>query len=127
MEKGLCLTADIGGTNTRVALFNNKLLLKSSCMTFSNNKYDSFETLIADYLRSTSVRSVKHAGIAVAGVVEANAAQMTNLAWSFSERSIASTTGAEYVGIVNDLQAQGYGLKSLDGSDLEPIMVGSQK
>ena len=97
MEKGLCLTADIGGTNTRVALFDNKLFLKSSCMTFSNNKYDSFETLIADYLRSTSVRSVKHAGIAVAGVVEANAAQMTNLAWSFSERSIASITGAEYV------------------------------
>ena len=127
MEKGLCLTADIGGTNTRVALFDNKLLLKSSCMTFSNNKYDSFETLIADYLRSTRVRSVKHAGIAVAGVVEANAAQMTNLAWSFSERSIASITGAEYVGIINDLQAQGYGLKSLDGSDLEPIMVGSQK
>jgi glucokinase len=63
----------------------------------------------------------------VAGVVEANAAQMTNLAWSFSERSIASLTGAEHVGIINDLQAQGYGLKSLDRSDLEPIMVGSQK
>ena len=96
-------------------------------MTFSNNKYGSFETLVANYLRSTSVRSVKHAGIAVAGVVEANAAQMTNLAWSFSERSIASLTGAEHVGIINDLQAQGYGLKSLDRSDLEPIMVGSQK
>ena len=123
MGKGLCLTADIGGTNTRVALFDNKLLLKSSCMTFSNNKYDSFETLLADYLRSTSVRSVKHAGIAVAGVVEANAAQMTNLAWNFSERSIASITRAEYVGIINDLQAQGYGLKSLDRSDLELSLI----
>jgi glucokinase len=52
---------------------------------------------------------------------------MTNLAWNFSERSIASITGAEHVGIINDLQAQGYGLKSLDKSDLEPIMVGNQK
>jgi glucokinase len=127
MEKELCLTADIGGTNTRVALFDNKSLLKSSCMTFSNNKYDSFETLIVDYLSSVNVRSVKHAGIAVAGTVETNVAQMTNIAWSFSERSIASVTKAEHVGIINDLQAQGYGLKSLDGSDLEPIIVGSQK
>ena len=51
---------------------------------------------------------------------------MTNLSWSLSERSIASITGAEQVGIINDLQAQGYGLPSLDKSDLEPITVGSQ-
>ena len=46
MKKQLCLTADIGGTNTRVALFDNEKLLESSCVTYSNNEYDSFETII---------------------------------------------------------------------------------
>ena len=41
MKKQLCLTADIGGTNTRVALFDNEKLLESSCVTYSNNEYDS--------------------------------------------------------------------------------------
>jgi glucokinase len=51
---------------------------------------------------------------------------MTNLSWNLTERSIASITGAEQVGIINDLQAQGYGLISLDKADLEPVTVGSQ-
>ena len=126
MKKQLCLTADIGGTNTRVALFDNEKLLENSCMTFSNNEYDSFETIIANYLDLVSESSVKYAGIAAAGPIEKKSAKMTNLAWSFTEKSIASITGAEQVGIINDLQAQGYGLTSLDKADLEPITVGSQ-
>ena len=126
MKKQLCLTADIGGTNTRVALFDNKKLLESSCMTFSNSEYGSFETIIDNYLGLVGESSVKFAGIAVAGPIEKNSAKMTNLAWILTERSIASVTGAEQVGIINDLQAQGYGLTSLDKADLEPITVGSQ-
>ncbi len=125
MKKQLCLTADIGGTNTRVALFDNDKLLGRSCMTFSNNEYDSFENVIENYLNLVGESSVKYAGIAAAGPIEEKSARMTNLAWTLTNRSIASITGAEQVGIINDLQAQGYGLESLDKADLEPIMVGS--
>ena len=126
MKKQLCLTADLGGTNTRVALFDNEKLLENSCVTYANNEYDSFETIIKNYLDLVSESSVKFAGIAAAGPIQEKSAKMTNLSWSLSERSIASITGAEQVGIINDLQAQGYGLPSLDKSDLEPITVGSQ-
>ena len=126
MKKQLCLTADIGGTNTRVALFDNAKLVKSSCITYSNNKYDSFETILENYLDLVSESSVKFAGIAAAGPIQEKTAKMTNLAWTLTERSIASITGAEQVGIINDLQAQGYGLTSLDKADLEPITLGSQ-
>ena len=61
MKKQLCLTADIGGTNTRVALFDNEKLLESSCVTYSNNEYDSFETIIKNYLDLVSESSVKFA------------------------------------------------------------------
>ena len=127
MKKQLCLTADIGGTNTRVALFDNEKLLESSCMTYSNNEYDSFETVIENYFDLVNESSVKFAGIAAAGPIQEKSAKMTNLSWSLTERSIASITGAEQVGIINDLQAQGYGLTSLDKADLEPIRVGSQR
>lgn len=127
MKKQLCLTADIGGTNTRVALFDNEKLLESSCMTYSNNEYDSFETVIENYFDLVNESSVKFAGIAAAGPIQEKSAKMTNLSWSLTERSIASITGAEQVGIINDLQAQGYGLTSLDKADLEPITVGSQR
>jgi len=126
MKKQLCLTADIGGTNTRVALFDNEKLLESSCMTYSNNEYDSFETIIENYLDLVSESSVKFAGIAAAGPIQGTSAKMTNLTWTLTEKSIASITGAEQVGIINDLQAQGYGLTSLDKADVEPITVGSR-
>ena len=127
MKNKLCLTADIGGTNTRVALFDNEKLLESSCVTFSNNKYDSIENIIENYLNLMCESSVRYAGIAAAGPIEEKSAKMTNLAWSFTQKSIASITGAEKVGIINDLQAQGYGLTSLNKNELEPITVGLQK
>ena len=108
MKKQLCLTADIGGTNTRVALFDNEKLLESSCVTYSNNEYESFETIIKNYLDLVSESSVKFAGIAAAGPIQEKSAKMTNLSWNLTERSIDSITGAEQVGIINDLQAQGY-------------------
>ncbi len=127
MKNKLCLTADIGGTNTRVALFDNEKLLESSCVTFSNKKYDSIENIIENYLDLMCESSVRYAGIAAAGPIEEKSAKMTNLAWSFTQKSIASITGAEKVGIINDLQAQGYGLTSLNKNELEPITVGLQK
>ena len=125
MTNQLCLAADIGGTNTRIALFDSEVLLEDTCMTYSNNKYDSFETILADYLDLVSISSVTHAGIAAAGPIEGKSAKMTNLSWSFSEGSIASITGAAHVGIINDLQAQGYGLTSLNSSQVESIRIGS--
>ena len=124
MKNQLCLAADIGGTNTRIALFDSEVLREDTCMTYSNNKYDSFETILTDYLDLVSISSVTHAGIAAAGPIDGTSAKMTNLSWSFSEGSIASITGAEHVGIINDLQAQGYGLASLDSSQLESVRIG---
>jgi len=124
MKNQLCLAADIGGTNTRIALFDSEVLLEDTCVTYSNNKYDSFESILAEYLDRVSISSVTHAGIAAAGPIEGTTAKMTNLSWSFSEGSIASITGAAHVGIINDLQAQGYGLKSLDSSQVESVRIG---
>ncbi len=125
MENQLCLSADIGGTNTRIALFDSEVLLEDTCMTYSNNNYDSFETILADYLNLVGISSIARAGIAAAGPIEGKSAKMTNLSWSFSEGSIASITGAAHVGIINDLQAQGYGLTSLDSSQVEAIRIGT--
>ena len=103
MKNQLCLAADIGGTNTRIALFDSEVLLEDTCMTYSNNKYDSFEAILTDYLDRVSISSVTHAGIAAAGPIDGTSAKMTNLSWSFSEGSIASITGAEHVGIILSL------------------------
>ena len=123
MKNQLCLAADIGGTNTRIALFDSEVLLEDTCVTYSNNKYDSFESILAEYLDRVSISSVTHAELPPQGPSKEDA-KMTNLSWSFSEGSIASITGAAHVGIINDLQAQGYGLKSLDSSQVESIRIG---
>ena len=58
MKNQLCLAADIGGTNTRIALFDSEVLLEDTCVTYSNNKYDSFESILAEYLDRFSISSV---------------------------------------------------------------------
>ena len=70
MKNQLCLAADIGGTNTRIALFDSEVLLEDTCVTYSNNKYDSFESILVEYLDRVSISSVTHAGIAAAGPID---------------------------------------------------------
>lgn len=106
----LWLVADIGGTNTRVALSDGRGVLPDTIERFKNAGFRTFPDLLATYLDARASAPISAACVAAAGPVHDNVAVMTNLDWVISPDDITGATGAGTVAVLNDLQAQGYAL-----------------
>lgn len=113
----LSLVADIGGTNTRVALAQGVTLQDGSVRKYRNAEFDSFPAVLTKYMQDTGCKSPQAACAAMAGPVKDGVGTLTNLAWIVDHTEISHVTGAAEVGVLNDMQAQGHALAHLgDGS-----------
>ncbi len=108
------LVADIGGTNTRVALTAGAQIIGASVRRFENDKFDNLESILAQYLDDSGAIRPDAACVAMAGPVRDGRAVMTNLGWSMDKAALTAVSGAPVVAILNDLQAQGHALGNLD-------------
>lgn len=120
------LLADIGGTNTRVALAEGNRLVPQSVARFPNHGRTSLEEILREYMITEGVTDLTGACVAVAGpvAVDGQSARMTNLDWTINAGSLAKVTKAEKISVLNDLQAQGHALGTLDRDNLRPVLAG---
>ncbi|OIQ76105.1 glucokinase [mine drainage metagenome] len=118
------LVADIGGTNTRVALAEGRMLLQASIRRYRNAEFPGLETVLRRYISEEGGVDCKGACVAAAGPVRDGVATMTNLDWTIDAPMLARATGAEKVAILNDLQAQGHALGAIAAENLRPIVEG---
>ena len=123
MHHDLTLVADIGGTHTRIALARAGALLPGSIARYRNDRFESLEQVLAADLAERSDRPDRLC-LALAGVVGAETARMTNLGWHVEARSLARLSGARQVTLLNDLQAQGHALPALPAAGLGEIRPG---
>ena len=114
------LVADVGGTNTRVALTMGKQVIETTVQRFENDKFPSLDAVLARYLQERQGVKPLAACVAIAGPVRDGRAVMTNLGWSMDKAGLAAVTGAKVVAILNDLQAQGHALGHIS---LEKIRI----
>lgn len=123
----LAILADIGGTNTRVALAEGSRVLMDSIRRFPNAEYQSrgqdIAHVLRDYLDQTGA-SVTGVCVAAAGPVQDGVAEMTNLAWVIDGAKLTGATGAKRVAILNDLQAQGQALGHIAPANLRRVIDG---
>jgi glucokinase len=126
----LSIVADLGGTNTRVALAEGGRVDEASLRRFSNREYNArgqdIADILADYLRDTGAK-VDGVCVAVAGPVQDGSAAMTNLAWTMDGPKLSAATGAGTVALLNDLQAQGHALGHIAPEKLRLLMDGPDK
>ena len=118
------LVADIGGTNTRVALAQGSELLTETIQKFPNADAPHLRDIFSSYIATRGDISISAACIAVAGPVHNGVAQMTNLDWLIQDHDISASLGIDKVGVINDLQAQGYALPYIDDADLSCLKQG---
>jgi glucokinase len=114
----MILAGDIGGTNTRLALFEKteQGFLPISEETFSSSAYQSLSKIVQAFL-GRKAHSVDCACFGVAGPVQGRTAKVTNLTWIADADSIGELIGHERVGLINDLEANAYGLNELNEND----------
>lgn len=124
MSEPITLLADIGGTNTRVALADGTRLRHGSIRRFANKGRGSLEEILADYIAAEGCGSLAGACVAAAGPVRDGRAEMTNLAWVIEAENVARVSNAARVYVLNDLQAQGHALGHLAENAVRPILPG---
>lgn len=122
----LALLADIGGTNTRVALADGTVLRPGTARKYRNAAYPALEPVLQDYLRDMDISAPDTACLAMAGPVRDGQGTLTNLDWALNIDLLAAATGAGTVALLNDLQAQGYAVGHLPATALTSVVPGCQ-
>lgn len=119
----MILAGDIGGTNTRLALFENGKMLGAEKI-FPSKKYSSLEAIIQEFLLG---RTVDAACFGVAGPVRNGKSNVTNLTWTIDICNITKTQRIPKVYLLNDLEANAYGLRQLGKEDLFLLHEGEMR
>ena len=113
------LVADIGGTNTSIALIEHKdggFTLKSR-QVYPTHKLESFSQALSQSLdtfaRDLPAVHISVACLSIAGPVKDGYSVPTNIAWTLDRREIEKEFGFETT-VINDFTALCYGISLLD-------------
>lgn len=120
----LSLVADIGGTNTRVALAQGPTVRVESVRRYRNAEFDGIGSVIAQYLGESEQNPTWITGVcvAMAGPVHDGVGTLTNLDWRIDKAVLAEVLSADRVAVLNDLQAQGHAIGNIASADLDVVL-----
>lgn len=120
----IAVVADIGGTNTRVALTRGTQVQQATIRRYRNADHAGLTDVLVDFLKQHDV-TPDAACVAMAGPVRDGIGTLTNLDWSVDRDVIRDATRARTVAVLNDLQAQGHALDLLGPDSLAPLLPGT--
>jgi glucokinase len=119
----MILAGDIGATKTNLALFNGNYGPPVRLETFRSGEHDGLESMIEAFL--TEPRdAVEAACFGVAGPVRDGTVDTTNLAWPVDGDELAALLGLEEVSLLNDLEANAWGISALGPADFAVLNEG---
>jgi glucokinase len=120
------LAGDIGGTKTRLAVFEVTATDLETVVeqTYQSQEHASLSAIIKDFLDHHSVY-VKAACFGIAGPVRHNEVHTTNLPWYISTTEIAEYIGITEVFLLNDLEANAWGIRALSDDDFFSLQTAS--
>ena len=120
------LVADIGGTNTRVALAEGPVLLTDTIRRYRNAEHPGLESVLQAFVETEGGVDCRAASVAIAGPVRDGRGTLTNLDWTIDAATLARATRAEFTAVLNDLEAQGHALGRLAPENLRTIIEGAE-
>jgi glucokinase len=119
------IAGDIGGTKTLLQLVdvNAGERLVAAEKRYESGGYETFDALLADFLRSEKADA---ACFAVAGPVIGRRAEVTNLKWTMDADALAAAFSIARVTLINDFYAVALGVPLLEAADLLPLNAGTR-
>lgn len=121
----LVLAGDIGGTTTRLAFFKSddastETLAKE---TFPSRSHGSLAAIVQGFVAATGLVP-ERACFGIAGPVRGNRVLTPNLPWLVDGEELAGLLGLPRVTLINDLQANAYGIPLLAEQDFALLNPG---
>ncbi len=121
----MILAGDTGGTSTRLALFTveqGKLHTIANA-SYRSSDYANLTEIVAKFV-ATQNGAIDHAAFGIAGPVRGGEARTPNLPWVVSAAALARELGLAQVGLLNDLEANAWGIAALGTEDFLTLNAG---
>jgi glucokinase len=121
----IVLAGDVGGTHARLALVRVRgtefeILIER---IFPSRNYAALEIILKEFLDSQSTKP-DLAGIGVAGPIRDGKCVATNLPWIVDASKLAAVAALPRVVLLNDMEANAYGIATLAENDLALLQKG---
>jgi glucokinase len=121
----LILAGDVGGTKVALALFDFQggALHHAAEKRYPAKEYPGLEAIVKEFL-GEQVGKVSAACFGVPGPVRHGVLRLTNLPWTLDSRKLSLDLGIDHVFLINDLEANGYGIPELKADQIFTLSAG---
>lgn len=118
----MILAGDIGGTHSRLAAFSERKGAPDHLEVYPSADHGSLQEIARAFLTAHPAE-LDSATFGVAGPVRDGRTAAVNLAWPVDASAVAHELGMEpgSVSVINDMEANAWGLAALDVDDLAPL------
>ena len=122
----MILAGDIGGTSTRLALFEVEQgrPVPTTQATYASPEYPGLEAILSEFLAAGHA-PIEAACFGIAGPVRQGRVETPNLSWVVEASRLAAGLQLREVILLNDLEATGYGIAALGPSDVTVLNEGT--
>jgi len=122
----MILAGDVGGTKVHLALFDftDGNLKHTRDKKFPAKEYAGLEAIVKEFLIAEKVTA---ACFGVPGPVRDGRLRLTNLPWTLDTRELARNLKIDHIFLINDLQANGYGIAELDAEQIYTLSEGDAR
>jgi glucokinase len=119
----MILAGDVGGTKVHLALYDfiDGKLEHSRDERYSAKNYSGLEEIVREFLGAATVTA---ACFGVPGPVRDGRLRLTNLPWTLDSRELSVNLGVKHVFLINDLEANGYGVDELSADQIYTLSEG---
>ena len=112
------LVGDIGGTRTRLMLYDAERQTSFTEAVFPSQEFSSLEQIVGCFMAESNAARPVAAAFGVAGPVHDGVASITNLPWVLDESQLEGHLGIPRVHLANDLVASARGCLDVGPSKL---------
>src|SRR5260370_41457010 len=122
----MILAGDIGGTNTRLALFEGEpgALKPIVIDVFPSGEHGGLEEIAEGFIAAYRP-PLTRASFGIDGPIRNGVSGMPNLPWVINAAHVADRLKLKSVRLLNDLEANAYGIAELGVADLEVLTEGT--
>lgn len=122
----MILAGDVGGTKVHLALysFERGHLTHYKDEKFPAREYAGLEDIVRKFLVESGNPEVTAACFGVPGPVRGGRLKLTNLPWIIDAREMGLALKIEHLFLINDLEANGYGIPELSADQIFELSAG---
>jgi glucokinase len=123
----LILAGDVGGTKVALALFDfqSGSLHHAAEKRYPAKDYPDLEAIVTEFLGEQQQEGkISAACFGVPGPVRHGVLRLTNLPWTLDSRKLSLDLGIDHLFLINDLEANGYGIPELKSDQVFTLSAG---